>query len=244
MTHNGFLAEGLLSADAALSRAPIAAIAPLGDVCSDCTQIVESEHRIATHFALLAGYVSIKRGEMKKIANGAADPLALAAMYSIAAQITVMSGLHRALSADPFADVVDISRYLRDSCEPFRQGISGLVAVSSAFRPGCYVQMNVVLPITQIMVEIITNSLKHAHAAGEPGAIRASCASDRLGNFTLQVIDDGDGLPAAFDATDAKGLGFRIVRALSQKIGATIGYSSAEGGVTFQLSLPAVLPSA
>ena len=208
-------------------------------LCDGCPQLVEADHRIANHFALLAGYVTLKRAEMTHAAAPGPDPFFLTVMDSIAVQITMMSNLHRTLSRDPFSGIVDVSRYLGDACDPFRHGLSGLVTLTSAFKPGCHVSMDHVLPITQIMVEVITNSLKHAHTAREPGTIFASCVTDRSGTFTLEVRDDGSGLPATFDAKCAKGLGFRIVRGLSEKIGATIGYASTASGVTFQLRLPA-----
>lgn len=211
-----------------------------GGACGGCTLLVESDHRIANHFALLAGYVRLKRADMVAGVATAVDPLVMSMIDSIAAQITVMSNLHRSLSRDPFSDIVDISRYLRESCEPFRHGISGAITVTESFRPGCLVRMDQVLPLTQIMVEIITNSLKHAHAGQESGVIAVSCANDPSGALLLEVRDDGVGLPDSFDPAGAGGLGFRIVRALAQKIGAAIAYSSTGRGVVFQLSLPAL----
>jgi two-component sensor histidine kinase len=214
---------------------------PLRDVvCEDCPHLVEADHRIANHFALLAGYVALKRAEMIHVMTPPADPVVLTIMDSIAVQITMMSRLHRTLSRDPFDGIIDVSRYLGEACDPFRHGLSGLVSLTSAFKPDCLVSIKHVLPITQIMVEIITNSLKHAHGAREPGKISASCMMDPFGTFTLEVCDDGNGLPATFDPMGDKGLGFRIVRGLSKQIGAAINYVSTDNGITFRLNLPAL----
>jgi two-component sensor histidine kinase len=52
------------------------------------------------------------------------------------------------------------------------------------------------------------------------------------------VRDDGVGLPAGFDPSKSRGLGMRIIAALSKQLGAAISHRGDVDGAEFVLMVP------
>jgi len=50
-----------------------------------------------------------------------------------------------------------------------------------------------------IVDEAVTNSIKYAHPTGVPGRVTVECQQDHRGGITIEVADDGVGLPENFD---------------------------------------------
>ena len=95
------------------------------------------------------------------------------------------------------------------------------------------------IPIALIANELITNAAKHASPEGSPRgrvAVRLSEVTDAT--LVLSVRDNGPGLPADFDMAKSKGLGMRVVMALTKQLGGNITLSSGADGTEFILSIP------
>jgi two-component sensor histidine kinase len=110
--------------------------------------------------------------------------------------------------------------------------------VSENFQHGCVVRLEQILPISQIVAEVLTNAVKHARAESKPGAILIRCSKDAAGVTEVEVIDDGPGLPPSFNPKTDGGLGFRLLRALSKQLNATMTFASSSKGLRFCLTLP------
>lgn len=201
--------------------------------------LAESDHRIANHLALLMGYVRLKTADVDGQSEVPTRNAVHALLDGVTAQIAAVAKLHRALVSDPPAGPIDLGAHLRDVCAPFASGLSGAARIIEDLPPGCIVRPEQVLPLSQIAAEVITNALKHASDAAEPGAVVVRCRKDARGVVGLEVIDSGGGFPTGFDPERDGGLGFRLVRGLSQKLGARIAFESTGGGVRFCLTLPA-----
>jgi len=86
--------------------------------------------------------------------------------------------------------------------------------------------------------EFVTNALKHGFPDGRSGRVEVALFRDEAGVPTLQVSDNGVGLP---EGEDEGGLGSVIIRQLSGQFGGEPIYVSAPGeGVTITVSLPAL----
>jgi len=206
--------------------------------CEECNLLAEADHRIANHLALLSSYVRLKAADL------ALQPAELILenvrllLAGIDAQIVAVGGLHRSLAAKRRRASVDLGENLHVACAPFKSGLSGAIKLLEDFSPGRIVRADQVLPLTQIVAEMVTNAVKHAHAGGEAGTLLVRCSKNDTGAIQVEVIDDGPGFPETFDPRIDGGLGLRLVRALGEQLGALVGFESTSHGLRFRLTLP------
>lgn len=210
----------------------------LASPCGDCSLQAEADHRIANHLALLASYVRLQAADLAKQSAPPTRESVRLLMSTIDSQITAVSRLHRSLATHGRPVSTDLGEHLHEVCAPFVVGLSGESRLDEHFEADCVVRSEHVLPLTQIVAEVVTNAIKHAHTAGEPGVITVSCARDGAGDLLVEVDDDGPGLPATFDPKTDGGLGFRLLRSLARQVGGAITFDSSPRGTHFQLTLP------
>lgn len=197
----------------------------IGSVCDDCSKMVEADHRIANHLAMLGAYVRLKAAGVE------GDTRLL--LETIGAQVDAVGRLHRALAAHGQHGAVDLSEHLRTICAPFAAGLSGAAKLVQDIPAACPVRADQVLPVSQIVSEVITNAFKY----GQGGVVLVRCRAGEAGEVEIEVVDDGPGLPPGFDPGADGGLGFRLIRALSRQVGATMAFESAGRGLSVRLTL-------
>ncbi len=92
------------------------------------------------------------------------------------------------------------------------------------------------MPAGLILTEIITNSLKYAFPSGNDKRISFKL-KNRLSEVTMEIRDNGIGLPADFDTSINSGLGLELVVELVKQINGRYELSGKEG-VHFVLTIP------
>lgn len=218
---------------------------PASDLRSDAevvpfenSELAESDHRIANHLALLISYVRLKTADMDNQREAPSRQAVHMLLEGVGAQIAAIARLHRAMVSDNLPTRVDLGLHLHEICAPFAQGLRGVAEIVEEFAPGCLVQRDQILPLSQIAAEIVTNALKHACEGAEPSVVRVRCLADATGAVQMEIVDSGGGFPADFDPASDGGFGFRLVRGLSRKLEARIAFESTPVGVRFRLTLP------
>lgn len=97
-------------------------------------------------------------------------------------------------------------------------------------------------PLVLVVVELLQNSVEHAYASSEQGTVLVT-AHRRPGALTVEIRDDGAGLPEGFCLANAERLGLQIVRSLvTTELRGTIDVTS-EGldrGTVALLEIPLV----
>jgi PAS domain S-box-containing protein len=83
--------------------------------------------------------------------------------------------------------------------------------------------------------EAVTNAIKYSHPTGVPGKITVQCQRDDEGRITIDVTDDGVGLPENFDPELDGSVGFRMMRALSERLEAALTFTSSSLGLGVSL---------
>jgi two-component sensor histidine kinase len=159
-------------------------------------------------------------------------------LEDICAQINTVGSLHRSLATKGRDEFADLGEHLHEICTPFRSELSGPVKLSENFQRGCVVRLEQILPVSQIVAEVLTNAVKHARADSKAGAILTRCGKDATGAMQVEVIDDGPGLPPNFNPKTDGGLGFRLLRALGKQLNAPMTFESSSHGLHFCLTLP------
>lgn len=99
-------------------------------------------------------------------------------------------------------------------------------------------RVDVAIPCGLVLVELVTNALKHAFRDRESGTVRIELVADGA-RLCLRVVDDGVGLPPGLDPARAGSTGLRLVSTLCAQLRGDLDITTSERGTAFQLTFPA-----
>ncbi|HEX2734687.1 MAG TPA: histidine kinase dimerization/phosphoacceptor domain -containing protein [Polyangiaceae bacterium] len=85
------------------------------------------------------------------------------------------------------------------------------------------------IPCGLILNELITNALKHAFPKQRGGDIRLALSKDEAQRVTLEVADDGIGLPEDLDPERSTSLGMQLISVLVQQLEGDLRVTSKRG---------------
>jgi two-component sensor histidine kinase len=203
----------------------------------------EADHRFANHLALLSGFVRLKAADL---ARQPAEPTIAGVqllLESVRGQIEAIAHLHRSLALGSWRGRADLKEHLHKVCAPFSSLVGGRIALIEDVSPSCQVSPDRILPVTQIVSEVVTNAVKHAYPPGQCGTIVVRGRIGETGAVIIEIVDDGPGLPDGFDVAGDRGLGFRLIGALAKQLGALVEFDSQRAGLSFRLTLPSEVES-
>ncbi|GMV82291.1 MAG: hypothetical protein AMXMBFR7_34750 [Planctomycetota bacterium] len=97
-----------------------------------------------------------------------------------------------------------------------------------------HLDLDTAIPTGLLITELVSNSLKHAFPGSRSGSIRVAIESAADGTLTIQVEDDGVGMPP--DA-DSKGgtLGLKLIEGLSMQLNGTLERPPREHGTAHRV---------
>jgi PAS domain S-box-containing protein len=110
------------------------------------------------------------------------------------------------------------------------------ITLTLEIDPALELTIEIAAPLGLILTEIISNSVKYAFPDGQSGSIAIS-AQQSARALTVNVTDDGIGLPDGFDPQVATSLGLQMVQRLAIQLGGTITVESPPG-THFELTIP------
>ena len=87
-----------------------------------------------------------------------------------------------------------------------------------------------------IINELISNALKYAFENKESGAIEITL-KDAENLLHLSLKDNGKGLPKDFSVERSESLGFRLIKAFSEKLKANLTINSSENGTHVSMDI-------
>jgi two-component sensor histidine kinase len=156
-------------------------------------------------------------------------------------RMDAVTRLHGQLAGNPAEEAIDLGEYLRDISE-------AVVAALSSGRNNrlhftcaghcCALPPERALSVGFIVVELVTNAVKYAHPTGVPGEINVACSQAADGTVTVEVSDDGVGLPEGLDPMRADSLGLRLVRSLAAQLSARVRFAHDPLGLSCVLQIP------
>jgi two-component sensor histidine kinase len=176
---------------------------------------------------------------MLHLQASASDDAAVAEhLAEASSRVSAVGRAYERLAYDENVEKIALDAYLKDVCADAIRASSRCkldYTADSIVR----VDADRAIPIALIANELITNAAKHASPEGSPPgrvAVRLSEMADAT--LLLSVSDNGPGLPAGFDMAESKGLGMRVVMALTKQLGGNITHRSSGDGTDFILSVP------
>jgi two-component sensor histidine kinase len=202
--------------------------------------LAESNHRIANHLAMIAGLMRSQGARISEKQQTMTVREVRLTLEEYAARLETVGKVHRMLSHSDDGDPIDLDVYLGGIAERMLSSLShpGEIELQRELRAGCAVPSEKAITLGLLVGELVTNAVKYAHPAGVAGRISVATSSTRDGSISINVSDDGVGLPESLDPLDGGGMGLRIIKGLAAKLGATISFDNHGLGLSCTVLVP------
>jgi PAS domain S-box-containing protein len=185
----------------------------------------EVHHRVKNNLAIISSLMQLQSFTTQ---NGAFSDL----LTTCQMRIKTIAMIHEILYQSERLSKIDFNLYIRNLNELVRNTLNPKegIGLSISCEP-FLLNVNQAIPCALILNELITNSIKHAFPADTNGTIAINVTmADNI--VTLEVKDDGIGLPEDFEQIKDKSLGFTIIDILVKQLKAEFEITSEEGTVT------------
>ncbi len=194
------------------------------------TLLKEIHHRVKNNLQIITSLLSLQSKYID-------DPAALDAIEEGKNRVKSMALIHQNLYQEDNLVGVEVKEYF----EKLTQNLINTykteekITFNTDIDP-VKLDVDLIIPMGLIVNELITNSIKYAFNNQNLAKIDVSLKveDDRL---NLSVKDNGQGIPGHIDPKRAKSMGFRLIRALTDKMGAEIDIKGRQGTAT-QISVP------
>jgi PAS domain S-box-containing protein len=188
------------------------------------TLLREIHHRVKNNMQVVSSLLSLQTANVD-------DERYRALFEECQTRVRTMALIHEKLYSAGSLAALDAAEYLRDLVKMLARSYlpaeSG-VRVDLQLQP-LDLDIQVAIPVGLIVHELVTNALKHAFRGRDGGTLRIALAQRAGAGLRLEVVDDGAGLPAGFDAGRARGLGFRMVQNLVRQLDGALQVHTGRG---------------
>jgi two-component sensor histidine kinase len=154
-----------------------------------------------------------------------------------------MALVHEKLYAAQSAANIDFADYvgsLMSSLLRSHGGASNGIKVKLDLQD-TFLDADTAIPCGLLLNELVSNALRHAFPGRSGGQIRIGMRRDGDSQFTLQVSDDGVGLPKDVDLRHVETLGLRLVNTLVEQLCGSVEVDTDHGthySITFRVQEP------
>ncbi|NND43432.1 MAG: hypothetical protein HKO04_15295 [Silicimonas sp.] len=191
----------------------------------EVSKVLERElvHRVKNNLAIISGL-------LHQQARSAGDQVVSAALKDAASRIKSVAVVHELLDSSRETDVVDLERLISELVNGIREALCPKHIRLETETRSAIVHIDVALPLSLLINELVTNAIKHAFPERDSGRIQVRfLLHDSM--IDIRVVDDGIGLPEASARQP------RMITALADQVGGTIE-SRIENGTEWILRIP------
>ncbi len=208
----------------------------------DDVGMAEADHRIANNLASLSGVVRLQRNAISRSSDQTFTTKQVCMLLDdIGARIEVTAKLHKSLALTVHGNGVNLGDFLQEISEMIGTlGPEGKMDLTFDHSCDGCIDPRHALHAALIAAELLTNACKYAHPTGLPVKVHVRCETNGDGSFVVEVTDDGVGFPESFDPATDGGLGFQLMRALANGLGAELQFEHSSLGVCGRLVKPKI----
>ncbi len=190
----------------------------------------EMTHRVKNSLQIASSMLHLQ-------ASATDDEVIKAHLKQASGRVSAIGRAYERLSRDADIEKIDLGTYLKEVC------IDAMGTASHCkleFDGGRELQLDPdrAISVALIVNELVTNAAKYAFPNRTDGHIWVRLDQQSANTALVSVRDDGVELPAHFDIKNSKGLGMRIVAALSKQLDASITHHACDIGKEFTVSMP------
>jgi two-component sensor histidine kinase len=185
----------------------------------------ELQHRVANNLASISSMLRLQRSRIER------DPAsALTVVDNADARIDLMGRVHRQLY-DPAARDIGLPEQFQNVVRQARDmaGASHVQVIVNAID--ARISVDRMMTLMLLVTEVLTNSIKHAFEAGQPGQVRLTLERVQANTLRLTISDNGKGMADQPDSANGRpiGLGTMIIKGFAAQLGGTIKVDGRNG---------------
>lgn len=174
-------------------------------------------HRVGNNLAMVSALLSVQSRQ-------SGEPAVKDALAQAQSRIQAIAAGQRRLRLNLATDEIDAQPYMEDLLAEIGRAADGRPISIELDMGAIRLPGKDAVSFVVIVNELVTNAIKHAFPAGQPGRIRVSFqetkgASPEDEALLLTIEDDGVGLGSG---KEAKGLGHTVVASMLRSMGATM----------------------
>jgi PAS domain S-box-containing protein len=197
--------------------------------------ITEIHHRVKNNLQIISSLLELQSDTQE-------DPRILNIFQESKDRIHAMSMVHENLyqfgdlaRIDGIKYIHNLVDYLFNTYGNLAENITPHIQIEIS---SLQLVMNTAIPLGLILTELLSNALKHAFPSGRKGEIHINIRDASPGMLTLEVRDNGVGLPPDIDIREANSLGLELITLLIQQVKGTLEVEGNKGttvSITFPL---------
>ncbi len=192
----------------------------------------EVYHRVKNNLQIISSLLSLQESSLQ-------DPTAVQILRNARDRVRSMALVHERLYRSSDLSRVDFAEYLRQLARELRHSY-GVAAPDVRFvfnLTNVGLGIDVAIPCSMIVHELVSNALHHAFPGGRSGRIAIDLVADPSGQIHLGVADDGIGLPPADQPVRSGSLGLQLVSMMVEQIAGTLDIRRSPGAA-FRIVFP------
>ncbi len=195
------------------------------------TLFQELQHRVANNLGFVSGLLAIQASRLSENSEE------VSALLDARVRLETMSRVHRRLY-DPLNVNMCLKTYFEELCNDIalaagRENVTFRVEAAQV-----KLEIERVMNLSLIVVEVVTNCLKHAFPDGRAGVINIVLTKvANADGYLLVIRDNGVGFPEGFDPATSKRLGFRILSGFMRALQGEMTHAN-DGGSVVRVSFP------
>lgn len=193
----------------------------------------EVHHRVKNNMQVISSILNLQSSYVS-------DEYALSLLKESQNRIKTMAYIHESLYQNKTFATIDFSDYIATLSSNIIQSyavstekVKLLLDISKVV-----LGLDVSIPAGLIINELVTNAIKHAFSGNKTGFLSINLKSQN-NVVTLNVVDNGVGLPDSFDHKNTNSLGLQLVNTLVEQIDGTVEFKKrTEGGTEVNITFP------
>ena len=196
------------------------------------TLLKEIHHRVKNNLQVISSLLQLQ-------SDGLADPRLLSLFREAQDRVRAMALVHESLYRSGNLAAVNFGTHVEElAATLMRSYATGAAPVSLEARTQpVNLDIDVAVPLSLIVNELVTNAFKHSFGKGRGGVLRVVFHERENGEIFLSIGDDGPGLPADFQLENSTSLGLKVVRILTAQIDGRLNVER-DNGTVFALTFP------
>jgi two-component sensor histidine kinase len=190
----------------------------------------EVNHRVKNSLQVVSAMLQLQ-------ATSVGDPDLSERLKEASNRVNAVGRAYERLAYNADYENIELVEYLREIISDLEPTVAPCKIQFEA-NEGIQIAADRAILVGLIINELVSNAGKYAYLDSPGGLIWVRLFQSDRNSILVSVRDEGAGLPLGFDPTTSKGLGSRLVHALSKQLGAELTRPIPPVGTDYTLLVP------